>query len=166
MGVCVCEEVHLECERSEVQPERKDDGESSCVAHPFKFHPSSCTPLPPPSNPPPHHPSLRRHRCPLSATGPSEFPRARGSPLSVSSDTVIRSVGTESSPLSEARAPSFRWPWPSTTHHHHHRPANPYPPLPLPPLFLFLVFACATPHLFKSQEVASNLRKWPPKHIR
>lgn len=40
------------------------------------------------------------HLCTLSATGPSEFPRARGSPLSVSSDTVIRSVGTESIPRS------------------------------------------------------------------
>lgn len=47
------------------------------------------------------------HFCTLSATGPSKFPWARGSPLSVSSDTVIRSVGTESVPLSEPRTPSL-----------------------------------------------------------
>lgn len=111
--------------------------------------PSSLQPSNPPAPPP-------RHRCPLSATGPSEFPRARGSPLSVSSDTVIRSVGTESGPLSEARAPSFRWPSPSTSHHHHHHhPASPYPPLPLPPLFLlFFLFFLHAPHL-----IFLNVRK-------
>lgn len=79
---------------------RKDYGESSCVIHPLYFHPSF------PSSPLALCPLPSLHCCTLSATGPGKFPRARGSPLSVSSDTVIRSVGTESVPLSELPHPS------------------------------------------------------------
>lgn len=90
------------------------------------------SPLPPP-------PLL----LPLSATGPREFPRARGSPLSVSSDTVIRSVGTESVPLSEPHAPSFHWPSPFS-------PLTPSPPS-IPLHFLcHLSFFCVAPHLCTS----------------
>lgn len=94
-----------------------------------------------PSLPPP--PPL-----PLSATGPREFPRARGSPLSVSSDTVIRSVGTESVPLSEPHAPSFHWPSPFT------------PLTPSPPAFPLRHHSFSALHLISAlQEVASNLRR-------
>lgn len=104
--------LHLHCECSEVKPIEKrmeTERESSCVIHTLLI-PASIPPLLCPylSLPPPC-----LHRCSLSATSPGKFPRARGSPLSVSSDTVIRSVGTESVPLSEPRTlthnpPSFR----------------------------------------------------------
>lgn len=100
-----------------------------------------------PTCPPPPPPLL----LPLSATGPREFPRARGSPLSVSSDTVIRSVGTESVPLSEPHAPSFHWPSPFT-------PLTPSPPTI--PLHFLCHLSFSALHLISAlQEVASNLRR-------
>lgn len=94
----------------------------------------------PPTRPPLPPPPLL---LPLSATGPREFPRARGSPLSVSSDTVIRSVGTESVPLSEPHAPSFHWPSPFA-------PLTPSPPsIPLHFLCHLSIF-CVAPHLCTS----------------
>lgn len=112
------------------------------MEQPFKIHPSFPT-LRSNSFPPPHHP--------LSATGPREFPRARGSPLSVSSDTVIRSVGTESVPLSEPHAPSFHWPSPFT-------PLSPSPPA-IPLHFLRRHSFSALHFIPALREVASNLRR-------
>lgn len=102
------------------------------------------SPTPPPPTPPP--PLL----LPLSATGPREFPRARGSPLSVSSDTVIRSVGTESVPLSEPHAPSFHWPSPFT-------PLTPSPPSTPLHFLCHLSFSSALHLISALQEVASHL---------
>ncbi|MEQ2289455.1 hypothetical protein AMECASPLE_033163 [Ameca splendens] len=86
--------VHLWCECNEVQPKER-------TKEKMYFNPSfiSARPL--------LRPLPFFHPCTLSVTGSGKFPRVRGSPLLVSSDTVIRSVGTESIPRSEPQTPSL-----------------------------------------------------------